>query len=189
MTGARISRVWKGSAGDRAAMAVQGRVLRRRPATTGERKQAGLDHDHDAQALALRTCQGTFVCVTPDRAVGEYALLANALAVEWNRPRAETMQAIAATLNADDATLADLASTLITAHTICRKPKPGCACHYAALFAAPVSDAPAIGETLGEHIAVHGETPSDILTSDRVQRDKSRFAVITRMRAELNGGA
>ena len=189
MTGARTSKVFKGSAADRAVMATTGRVLRRRPATTGERKQAGLEGDHDAQALALRTCQGTFVTVTPDRACGEYALLANAFAVEWNRPRAETMQAIAATLNADDQTLADLATTLITAATICTKRKPGCACHYAPLVAAPVSEAPGISATLGEHVAVKGETPRKTLTSDRVKRDRARFEIITKMRAELQGAS
>ena len=189
MTGARISRVWKGTAGDRATMAVQGRVLRRRPATTGERKQAGLEGDHDAQALALRTCAGVFVTVTPDKAAGQYGLISNALSIEWGRPRVETMAAIAATLNADDQTLADLATTLITAATICTKRKPGCACHYAPLFAAPVTDAPGISATLGEHVAVKGETPRKILMSDRVKRDRARFEIITKMRAELQGAS
>ena len=189
MTGARISRVWRGSAADRAAMAVQGRVLRRRPATTGERKQAGLEGDHDAQALALRTCAGTFVTVTADKAAGEYALIANALSNEWNRPRAEVMQAIAATLNADDETLSDLATTLITAATICTKRKETCACRYAPLIAASITDAPAICETLADHKAIHGETPRKILESDRVKRDRERFAIIIDMRRKLHGGA
>lgn len=185
MTGARLAKIWKCTIGDRAALAASGRVIRRRPATGGERKRAGLGRDHDAQAVVVKTCSGGFTVVTPDRGMGEYSLIGNALANDWNRPRAEVMAAIATVLNADDATLGDLATALITARTLCRKGDCSkCACGFAPLFAAPVTASAQVAEATGDAKAVLAKNPE---VNDAVRSVSAKIRLVVEMRGKMKG--
>jgi hypothetical protein len=186
MTGS-TSRVWRGTPGDRAMLAVSKRLLRTRIATLTERDQAGIARGEPAQALAVKTCKGTFVTAMPERSPKTtYATIATALSVRWTRPFSEVAQAIGALLAADDATLSDLATALISTRAICKREECTCGAQYAPMAAALVPGDAQTGEALDDLKAVKGDVAPAHVHSDRVRHDKATLQILAGMRASMN---
>ena len=168
---------------DVAALKLARKVIRTRPATKAEQREAG---DANAHVVSFKTCSGTFSATFTGGLASDQTVIARALAGDWGRKPAEVVAAISATLGADDETLSRIASVMMTARTICGRGNcADCACGFAPLFAAPVVNAAEVRESAADALAIVPDRP----VSESHKSVGAKIELVAQMRSKLRGAA